>query len=269
MYLCCKMDKGDRYRIVIIVSFVLLLVCSAILLAGLWNNISMNPYVRSGNGLYFLVFAILTLSTLIFVLHLLEERKSRMPAEPGESPGIEPESKPGESPPESHAAPFEVDLDVIAQNIVPRIDPKESVNDFAERILLNLSRHFEVVQGLFYLRNSRTQEFEVVSTYAYTFEKDPPSFKLGDGIPGQVAKNRTMLNLTSVPDGYLQVQSGLGKAPPNNLLVIPLLLNRETIGVIELASFHALDEETEWTFKNLSKIIGNAMVTKIKSAGKK
>ena len=51
--------------------------------------------------------------------------------------------------------------------------------------------------------------------------------------------------------------------------IIPLLLNKETIGIIELASFHALDEETEWTFKNLSKIIGNAIVTKIKSAEKK
>ena len=47
------------------------------------------------------------------------------------------------------------------------------------------------------------------------------------------------------------------------------MLNKETIGIIELASFHSLDKETEWTFKNLAKIIGNSLVTKLKSAGKR
>mgnify|MGYP001824916615 CR=1 FL=1 len=78
-----------------------------------------------------------------------------------------------------------------------------------------------------------------------------------------------MVNITSIPEGYLQVESGLGSSSPDNLLIIPLLLNKETIGIIELASFHSLDGETEWTFKNLSKIIGNSLVTKLKSAGKR
>jgi len=263
------MDKEGRYRIVIIISFILLVVCTVILLAGLWNNLSMNPYVRSGNGLFFLVFAIVILAAVIFVLHLLEERRVLFTREPGKEYREGPGDTATEQTIEPYTAPFEVDLDIIAENIVPRIDPKEPVGDYAERILLNLARHFEIVQGLFYLKNSKTQEFEVLCTYAYTAEKDPAPFMLGDGITGQVAKNKTILNLTSIPEGYLQIQSGLGSSSPDNLLLIPLLLNKETIGIIELASFHPLDDETEWTFKNLSKIIGNAIITKIKSAGKK
>jgi len=46
-------------------------------------------------------------------------------------------------------------------------------------------------------------------------------------------------------------------------------LNKETIGIVELASFQVFDKETVWTFKNLAKIIGNAIVTKVKAAEKK
>ena len=263
------MEKGDRYRLVIIISFIFLVICAVILLAGLWNNITMNPDVRAGNGLYFLVFAILILATAIFILHILEERQILIPSEQ-ESELADDSKKTVEEPAiEAFAAPFEVDIDELAGNMIPRINQQESIKDFAERILLNISKHFEIVQGIIYLKNANTQEFESLCTYAYTSDKDPEPFKVGDGLPGQAAKNKTIMNLTSIPQGYLVIQSGLGNSSPNNLMIIPLLLNKETIGIIELASFHPLDMETEWTFRNLAKIIGNALITKIKSAEKK
>ena len=263
------MGKGYRYRIIIIISFILLVICSVILLAGLWNNLSMNPNVTVGNGIYFLVFAILILSSLIFVLHLMEENRVLFTHESEEGIKEDSEEIEEEQSPESHSSTYNVNIDLIAENIVPRLDPKEHINDYAERILLNLTRHFEIVQGIFYLKKAKTQEFRSICTYACTSDKDPVPFKTGEGLPGQVAKNKTIMNLTSIPEGYLKAQSGLGSSSPTNLLIIPLLLNKETIGIIELASFHPLDKETEWTFKNLSKIIGNAIVTKIKSAEKK
>ena len=174
-----------------------------------------------------------------------------------------------EQAPEPYKAPFEVDIDEIAKIIIPRNNSRESIEDYAESILQNLAKHFDFVQGIIYLKDPRTKEFSSVATYAYTSERNPAPFMAGDGIPGQVAKNKTMVNISDIPEGYLQVQSGLGSSSPGNLLVIPLLLNKEAIGIIELASFHSLDNETEWTFKNLSKIIGNSLVTKLKSAGKK
>jgi len=263
------MDKGDRYRLVIIISFILLVICTVILLAGLWNNISMNPDIRAGNGLYFLVFAIFILATAIFILHILEERQILISHDHDRDVVDNSKKTTDESAIEAFAAPFEIDIDELSENIIPVFNPKESLKDFSERILLNLSRHFEIVQGIIYLKNSKTNEFESLSTYAYTFDKDPAPFKLGEGLPGQVAKNKTIMNLSSIPQGYLEIQSGLGNSSPNNLLIIPLLLNKETIGIIELASFHPVDTEREWTFKNLAKIIGNSLITKIKSAEKK
>ncbi len=244
----------------------LLTLCSVILMVDLWNHLSLNPAVHIRNSLYFLVFSIFILSTVIFILHLLEENRAPVAGEPPpeEQDGLE--EKKGDPGTEPIAAPFEVDIDLLAEEIIPRIDARESLKDYAERILHNLSRYFEIVQGVFFLKNARSQEYEFLCAYAFTSEVDPAPFKAGEGIPGQVAKNRTILNLTSIPDGYLQIQSGLGKSSPGNLVIIPLLLNKETIGIIELASFKLVDQEMEWTLKNLSRIIGNAIVTKMKSA---
>ncbi|HEC43772.1 MAG TPA: hypothetical protein ENI20_13195 [Bacteroides sp.] len=263
------MEKGDRYRLVIIIAYALLIISGIILFAGLWNNLSMNPAAQVGNGLYFLVLLILILATAIFVFHILEERQVLLPPESEMEAEDESKVKPLEETAEDYAAPFEVDIDIIAGHIIPRNDPKESTGDFAERILLNLAKHFEFVQGIIYIRNPKTRQFESLCTYAYTSDRDPEPFKEGDGLAGQVAKNKRIMSLSSIPQGYMEVQSGLGKSSPDNLLIIPLLLNKETIGVMELASFHSLDKKTEWTFRNLAKIIGNSIVTKIKSTEKK
>jgi hypothetical protein len=263
------MNMRDRLRIIIIISYLLLIICAAVLFVSLWNKLSMNPDVQVGNGMYFLVLFIIILSSSMFVIHMLEPGRENL----SDIAGMD---HPGESMLENtfqevsaYTPPFEVDLDLLAEKIVPRIDPKEQVEAYTESILLNISRQFEIVQGVFYLKNQETAFFEPVSTFAYASDKKPAPFRTGDGIPGQVAKNRRLMHLTAIPEGYLKIQSALGKSSPTNLLILPLLLNRETIGIIELASFQVFNEETVWTFKNLAKIIGNAMVTKIKAADSK
>lgn len=262
------MNSGDRLRIIIILSYILLIVCAIILFIGLWNKLSMNTEVQVGNGLYFLVLSMLVLSSVIFTIYMLEQ--SRESYTFPEERDLEREPLENTTPIESasYLAPFDVDLDLLAEQIIPRIDFREETEAYAERILQNIAGHFGVVQGVFFLKDRVTGLFESVSTYAYTADDGPSPFKVGEGINGQVAKNRILLHLTSIPEGYLKIRSGLGNSAPSNLLIVPLLLNKETIGIIELASFKDFDQETRWTFKNLAKMIGNAMITKIKAAEK-
>jgi hypothetical protein len=263
------MNTRDRLKIIIIISYILLLICTVLLFVGLWNKLSMNTDVQIGNGMYFLILFIIILASTIFVVHLLDEGRESYDEGPEEHSPPENAEELAPANTDSFSPPFEVDLDLLAEGIIPRIDQKERTEDYTERILRNLSKHFDLVQGVFYLRNQKTNLFEPVSTFAYASDREPPSFRMGDGIPGQVAKNRTMMLLTTIPDGYINIQSALGKSSPRNLMILPLLLNKETIGIIELASFEVFDEETIWTFKNLAKIIGNAIVTKVKAAEQK
>ncbi len=229
----------------------------------------MNTDVQIGNGMYFLVLSIVILASVIFIVHMLEESRENLHEIPEKNLAVQNVEDTTGQVMSTYTTPFEVDLDLLAESIIPRIDLKEKTEDYAERILRNMSKHFEIVQGVFFLRNQKTKQFESISTFAYTSDKKPSSFKVGEGITGQVAKNKTLMHLTSIPEGYLKIQSGLGKSSPTNLVIIPLLLNKETIGIIELASFQVFDEETVWTFKNLAKIIGNAIVTKVKAGDKK
>lgn len=66
------------------------------------------------------------------------------------------------------------------------------------------------------------------------------SFGLGEGLVGQCAKERTSITLTDVPPDYCRIVSGLGQAPPAQVIVWPLLSQDSLLGVFEFASFRAL-----------------------------
>ena len=65
--------------------------------------------------------------------------------------------------------------------------------------------------------------------------------------------------MTKLPDDYMEIRSGLGTASPNSLLVVPLKVEEDIIGVIEIASFNILQEyEIEFVEKvseNISSIL--------------
>jgi len=86
--------------------------------------------------------------------------------------------------------------------------------------------------------------------------KEPKKFKTGESLPGQVAKNKTILNISNIPENYINIFSGLGKSSPKYMLFIPILYNNKTIGVIELASFKSFNKNTEQIFTELSGIMG-------------
>lgn len=43
--------------------------------------------------------------------------------------------------------------------------------------------------------------------------------------------------MENAPSGYLKISSGLGEAPPAQVIVLPVLFEGQVLGVIELASF--------------------------------
>ncbi|HET7720784.1 MAG TPA: ATP-binding protein, partial [Acidimicrobiales bacterium] len=63
------------------------------------------------------------------------------------------------------------------------------------------------------------------------------SFKVGEGLVGQCAKERKRILLTEVPADYVRINSGLGAATPLNIIVLPVLFEGSVRAVVELASF--------------------------------
>ena len=65
---------------------------------------------------------------------------------------------------------------------------------------------------------------------------------MGEGLVGQCAFEKERIILTNVPGNYIKISSGLGKAKPANLIVLPVLFENKCKAVIELASLDAFSE---------------------------
>ena len=94
--------------------------------------------------------------------------------------------------------------------------------------------------GAFFIMDSEEHVplLKLVATYAYKERKHLANcFRLGEGLVGQAALEKKPILLTNVPEDYVRISSGLGEAPPRNIIVLPVLFEGEVKAVIELASF--------------------------------
>src|SRR4029077_159250 len=67
---------------------------------------------------------------------------------------------------------------------------------------------------------------------------------------------------------YIQISSGLGEAPPLNIMVLPILFEGNVRAVIELASFHPFSEIHQIFLDQLSESIGvvlNVMIANLRT----
>ncbi len=106
---------------------------------------------------------------------------------------------------------------------------------------------------------------KLTSTYAWRERKGVPStFKLGEGLVGQCALEKKSILVSNAPPDYIQIGSGLGEAPPVNLIVLPVLFEGEVKAVLELASFQPFSTIHQLFLEQLSGTIGvvlNVIVT--------
>jgi HAMP domain-containing protein/signal transduction histidine kinase/CheY-like chemotaxis protein len=98
---------------------------------------------------------------------------------------------------------------------------------------------------------------KLTSTYAYRERKSVGNrFRLGEGLIGQCALEKKTILLTRVPHDYIHISSGLGEAPPLNIVVLPVLFEGEVKAVIELASFHSFSPIHQLFLDQLMESIG-------------
>ncbi|TFW34847.1 response regulator [Massilia horti] len=122
-------------------------------------------------------------------------------------------------------------------------------------ILSELAPLVSAHHGVFYMMASEGNDsrLRMIASYGYrSSRKLPTSFLPGEGLVGQCALEKTRIWLTDVPRDYIQVSSGLGSAPPNNIVVLPILFEQQVKAVIEIAS---LDRFTETHLSFLDQLM--------------
>ncbi len=113
--------------------------------------------------------------------------------------------------------------------------------------------------GTFYImeEENNTPVLKLIASYAYKERKHIGSrFFLGEGLVGQAALEKKPILLTNVPDDYIRITSGLGEAPPRNILVLPVLFEGDVKAVIELASFLPFSQIHQLFLDQLAESVG-------------
>jgi len=138
------------------------------------------------------------------------------------------------------------------------------ISYLTDDIIKNLVRYLKANQGGLFLIDDSQEEnkIELASAFAYNSKKFfAKAVSLGDGLIGTVALERNTIYLKEIPEDYIEIESGLGDANPNSLLIVPLKFENEILGVVEIASFKDF-KDFEITFvEELAQSIASTLLT--------
>lgn len=145
----------------------------------------------------------------------------------------------------------------------------ENIEKLSEQIVGNLVKYLEANQGALYIVENLESEEDPFMTMTACYAWDRKKFlehKIykGEGLAGQVWQEGDTIYLTDVPDNYVKITSGLGDSNPTAVLIVPLKVNEEIHGVVELASFSDFkDFEIEFVEKIAESIASTISSVKI------
>ena len=173
----------------------------------------------------------------------------------------------------AHVADEESKRNWATEGLAKFVDIIRSTDDielFYNNILGNLIRYLNVNQGYLYIINDEKKEvpfMEIKAVYAYGKKKYPEEelkIHYKEGLVGQAWFDKTPLYYTEIPSNYVKITSGIGEALPTCILIIPLLINEEVVGAIEIASFKDIAQyERDFVYKLAETIAGAIQNVKV------
>ena len=131
-------------------------------------------------------------------------------------------------------------------NKVLKIHHKD-IYELTENVTKAVVNFFNIaLGGIFITTEDENNEIilELIAAYAYSESKFiKKTFKIGESLVGACASEKRIVNIKKLPKGYLQALSGLGESSPKHLLIMPLLYEKELMGVLELASLNLISND--------------------------
>jgi signal transduction histidine kinase/HAMP domain-containing protein/ActR/RegA family two-component response regulator len=143
---------------------------------------------------------------------------------------------------------------------------QDNVETVSSMILSELATLVSAQHAVLYAITTSPDDSDPVLTlqagYGYEERKHlSTSFRLGEGLVGQCAKEKKRILLTDVPRDYVTINSGLGEATPLNIIVLPVLFEGSLRAVIELASFSPFSVTQQAFLDSITESIGIVLST--------
>lgn len=140
----------------------------------------------------------------------------------------------------------DIKVPILAGELDELLSQQADEETVSTQVLTQICRSIEASLAAAYLIK-HTDEYayvELFASYAYSVpEGDSVTYRFGEGLVGQVAKQGKGILIDEVPDGYIKIFSGLGRATPTYLMIHPLRCDDSVVGVVEIASFTKITEQ--------------------------
>lgn len=136
----------------------------------------------------------------------------------------------------------------------------QDVPELARNVTQMLCRYLDAQVGAFYIKEN--SQLTLVASYAYSHRRRPQyAVELGQGLVGQAALEKQAITLTKVPEGYMDIVSGLGHTAPREIIATPILFESRGIGVVEIGTVAPFTQAQLSFIEAASENIGIAVNT--------
>ncbi len=140
----------------------------------------------------------------------------------------------------------------------------DDLTGLAEGLISHLIKYLKANQGAIYIQDQTTTipQLELRASYAYDRLKTRKQIiEKGEGLLGEAFQEKRTIHLSEIPQNYFRITSGLGEALPEHLLIVPLKLNENVNGMIEIASFHKFQPHEIDFVEKLSESTASTLIT--------
>lgn len=144
----------------------------------------------------------------------------------------------------------------------------EDTEELSRALIKELVVYMSANQGAVYIAEEKEEGVVLVQTAVYAWDKHKMQekiVKVGQGMVGQCFVEEQRIYVTDIPNNYVNITSGLGKANPNAIIIIPLIVNEKCFGVFELASFKKFTDFEINFLEDLSESIA-ATISSVRTA---
>ncbi|MGW3818520.1 HAMP domain-containing protein [Streptomyces sp. NPDC005046] len=150
---------------------------------------------------------------------------------------------------------------------------RRDLADVASLIMSELTPVVSAQHGAFFLsmplvdgkdagaEDEEAYELRMLGSYGYSMGSMPTSFRPGEALIGTAAQEKRTILVENAPSGYLKISSGLGEAPPAQVIVLPVLFEGTVLGVIELASFTPFTQIQRDFLNQIAEMIATSVNT--------
>jgi signal transduction histidine kinase/DNA-binding response OmpR family regulator/HPt (histidine-containing phosphotransfer) domain-containing protein len=126
-----------------------------------------------------------------------------------------------------------------------RLQAAENFSVFTASLLSRISECVPILYSAFYLIDESHSRLRCVGSFALEGCGESTEFALGEGLVGQAALERRVLELSTGKNDPILVSTGMGTVTPGKIHFIPVLNHDLLLGVLELATLSVLSDRQQ------------------------